>query len=284
MRYAVVYNMLKRETQVALPEVLELVHQRGELAVVESIADSKFSVGELYDCNVDRVVVLGGDGTMLSVARALADKQVPLIGVNFGKVGFLTPFSMDNLRDKALDLDDSNIIERLMLEMLIIREGGVSTPKIALNDVVINAGAPHRMVYLTLEVDKIKLATIGGDGIIVATPTGSTAYNLAARGPVMMPGMQGIILNPLHPHSFDCCPILVDADSEITIQAVRVNQGTDIVIDGQSVHPLRNGDTVYVRRSVNPAKIMQNPRYPRWHNLIAKFNWGNGPIDGLIKS
>lgn len=277
MRYAVVSNLLKQDTQDAVPEVIDIVKRHGELASVESVMDSKFSINELYERKVDRVVVLGGDGTMLAVARALQDRQVPLFGVNFGKVGFLTPFSMDDLRSGILDLDDSNIIERLMLEMIIIREGGTSPVKYALNDVVINAGAPHRMVFLTLEVDKIKLATIGGDGIIVATPTGSTAYNLAARGPVMMPGMQGIILNPLHPHSFDCCPIVVDADSEICIQAVRVNEGTDIVIDGQWVHPLRQGDTLYVRRSVGPAKIMQNPRYPRWHNLIEKFNWGNGP-------
>jgi NAD+ kinase len=273
MKYLIVANHSKSEVVQSLPEVSDIVCKHGTLVEIIDHHQERPFLG--YE--PDRIVVLGGDGTMLSVARMLGDNQVPLIGVNFGKVGFLTPFSMADLRTGVLELDNSNVISRLMLEMLVIRERDVVPICWALNDVVINAGSPHRMIYLTLQVDKINLATIGGDGIIVATPTGSTAYNLAARGPVMMPGMEGIIINPLHPHSFDCCPIIVDADSEICIQVVRANEGTDIVVDGQEVYQLLEGNTVYLRRSITPAKIMQNPRYPRWHNLIAKFNWGNGP-------
>jgi NAD+ kinase len=228
--------------------------------------------------NADRIVVLGGDGTMLSVARQLEERQVPLIGVNFGKVGFLTAFSVAELKELLPELTDANIIRRLMLQMRIQGKLGDWRPwQWALNDVVINAGAPHRMVYLKLIVDGIELATVGGDGIIVATPTGSTAYNLSAHGPVMMPGMPGIILNPLNAHSFDCCPIVVDADSQIRIEAVRVNEGTDVVVDGQDVFNLDAQDILEVRSARKRALIMQNPHYPRWHNLVTKFRWGDGP-------
>ena len=280
MRYAVISNLMKQETQDALLEVIELVKTVGELVAVDSVGiyGSKFTIGDLSRSNVDRIIVLGGDGTMLSVARHLKENQVPLIGVNFGKVGFLTAFSVAELKEQLPELSNQNIIRRLMLQMRVMGQPGDCRPwQWALNDVVINAGAPHRMVYLKLIVDGIELATVGGDGIIIGTPTGSTAYNLSARGPVMMPGMEGIILNPLHPHSFDCCPILVDADSEIRIEAVRVNKGTDIVVDGQDVFNLDTQDILEVRSAPQRALIMQNPRYPRWHNVVTKFRWGDGP-------
>lgn len=278
MNYCIVVNRDKA-TQEQLDEVVDIIQQNGQVVrIIDWNSNGQKGNVDLEEVSPDRMVVLGGDGTMLSVARFVGDHEVPLIGVNFGKVGFMTPFFVDDLRTCLCELSDRDIIERLMLEMSLFRNGAMIGHSLrALNDIVINAGAPHRMIYLQLEVDKTKIATIGGDGIIMATPTGSTAYNLAARGPVMMPGMEGIILNPLHPHSFDCCPIVVDADSEITIQAIRVNMGTDVVIDGQVVVPFQEGDIVYVRRTVCPAKIMQNPRYPRWYNLIEKFNWGNGP-------
>jgi len=270
-KYAVIYNDMKPEIRDSLHDILNIVEEVGELVRLDTAGPGRPLYSAEY--SADRIIVLGGDGTMLSVARHLKNNQVPLIGVNFGKLGFLTAFSVDELKELLPSLTDKNIIRRMMLQMRI----GEGPWHWALNDVVINAGSPHRVIYLKLVVDDIELATVGGDGIIVGTPTGSTAYNLSAHGPVMLPGMEGIILNPLHPHSFDCCPILVDADSRIRIEAVQVNDGTDVVVDGQDVFNLDTQDVLEVRMAPQHAQIIHNPRYPRWHNIVTKFRWGDGP-------
>ena len=228
---------------------------------------------------------------MLAAARRLEERQIPLIGVNFGKLGFLTAFTVRELESEFPKIlaGEAYISERLMLRVKGHHNLAEQTwdsaewddPKKSLycmNDVVINAGSPHRVIFLKIAIDGREIATIGGDGIIVGTPTGSTAYNLSAKGPILWPDVNAIIVNPLHPHSLDCPPIVVDASSEITITAVKVNTGTDLVVDGQDEFPFFEGDSFTAIRSPKPALIVRNPIYPKWRSLITKFRWGAPPV------
>ena len=141
-----------------------------------------------------------------------------------------------------------------------------------MNDCVINAGAPHRSISLELSVDHQAMATIGGDGVIVATATGSTAYNLAAHGPVLMPELDGLIVNPLNPHSLSYRPVVLGGNMRVDIQPKRVNKGTDVVFDGQKTVPLKMDMRVSIV-GAGVALIVNDPTLPPWGNFVQRFGW-----------
>ena len=227
----------------------------------------------------DRIVVLGGDGTLIGVARSLKSDQVPLIGVNVGKLGFLTEFSIDEFKnafDRAI-ADDELIDRRMALEVTISRNDVLVGDYVAINDCVIQAGPPFRIIELGLHVNGERLTDVGGDGLILCTPGGSTGHSLSAGGPIMQPGVDAIIMTPLNPHSLTHKPLVIECDASVSIQAIHVNEGTTLIVDGQVSCPLRRGDCVTVARFAADCLIVRNPDHGAWHNLITKLHWGRAP-------
>ncbi len=235
--------------------------------------------GKAAESKAHRIVVFGGDGTLLGVARSLGARQVPLIGVNVGKLGFLAEFSADELErcfDRAVS-DDTIISHRTVLEVKVEHNGGVRHAMLAVNDCVIRAGSPFRVVRLGVSINGEHLTDVAGDGLIVCTPSGSTAHNLSAGGPIMQPGVDAIVLTPLCPHSLTHRPLVIERESVIAILADDVNEGTTAIIDGQVACPLQPGDRVTIRRFDTDFQLVHNPLYAQWHNLVTKLHWGRSP-------
>jgi NAD+ kinase len=147
----------------------------------------------------------------------------------------------------------------------------------AINDCVIQAGPPFRMITLGVQLDGAHLSNVAGDGLIVCTPSGSTAHNLSAGGPIVQPDVDAMILTPLNPHSLTHKPIVVNREARLEITAMIVNEGTTAIIDGQEPHPLRTADRVIIRRYAHDFLLVRNPRHDRWHNLVTKLHWGQSP-------
>jgi len=268
-------NLQKPDAAAALEDLRAFAETRCAVVGTGTSLDGTEAVA----AGAERVVILGGDGTLIGVARSLETNQIPLIGVNVGKLGFLAEFSVEELKrvfDRAIG-DDSIISRRTMLQISVRHNGGVRDQSLAINDCVIQAGPPFRAIRIDVSINGEHLSSIGGDGLIVCTPSGSTAHNLAAGGPIMQPGVDAIILTPLCAHSLTHRPLVIERESVIEIVAAEVNQGTTAIIDGQVSCPLQTGDRLTVRRFDHDFLLVHNPLYAKWHNLVTKLHWGRPP-------
>lgn len=227
----------------------------------------------------DLCLVFGGDGTLLAAARMLAGSQVPLLGVNLGKLGFLAEFDVEHMQKHLAEVLAGKVAptERMMLNVRITncRRHVFESP--AANDVVIAAGEPFRMIDLLVERGDEEIARYPGDGLVVSTPTGSTAYNMSAGGPIMEPTLDAIAITPLAPHSLSMRPLVVASSQVIRITAVRVNAGSAAIVDGQVSTGLCAGDVVEVRKAATPVRIIPHPGRPFFDTLTRKLQWGPGP-------
>ncbi len=224
-------------------------------------------------------VVLGGDGTILNAARWLGSNGVPIVGVNIGKLGFLAEFSVSELKEYWPDIcaQRCRIVERMTLDCEVSTAGGVSFCGPAINDVVITAGDPFRMIELTMRLGSSEAGRIAGDGLIISTPTGSTAYNMSAGGPIVDPLVQAIIVTPICAHSLNHRPLVVSPEHEISIIAERVNKGTSIILDGQVSRGFAVGQEVKIRRGKYNLQVVASPARDHWGTLGAKLHWAQGP-------
>ncbi len=225
---------------------------------------------------LDYVVVFGGDGTLISAARALNQLRVPVIGVNLGKLGYLAEFSVAELKqlfDRIIG-SESQVEKRMMLSCSVKEKGFDST---AMNDVFVTAGPPFRMVDLEISVDRQPVASCVSDGLILATPTGSTAYSLSAGGPILSSSMNAIVITPICPHSLSFRPIVINAQSTVEIVANRVHEGTTLSIDGQVSCPLSTGDVVKITKAQGDFLVVNNPLRSRWETLATKLGWAGKP-------
>jgi len=252
----------------------------------------------IEDCNAeilkkcDFAVVFGGDGSIISTARNVSKASVPVIGVNVGKLGFLAEFSVGELKDffPCLTKGTAQIDKRMMLsckvfgptELAEISNGKEEdrTQKFcsaAINDVFITAGPPFRTVELKISVDSQPLAGCISDGLIISTPTGSTAYNLSSGGPIVSPKMEAVVITPICPHSLSFRPIVINAESTIEVVGIRVNEGTTVSIDGQVSLRLSIDDVVRVERENCDFLIVNNPLRSQWDTLATKLSWAEKP-------
>ncbi len=227
----------------------------------------------------DFAVVFGGDGTILSAARELCEASVPVIGVNVGKLGFLAEFAPVELQQQfdRIIKDSSLINKRMILDCRVRSKDAESFSSTAINDVVIAAGAPFSMIELKMSVQGQPLASCIGDGVIISTPTGSTAYSLSAGGPILSANLSVIVITPVCPHSLSFRPIVIDADSVVEILPVRVNEGTTITLDGQVSRKLTTDDVVRVQRHSCSFLVVDNPLRTQWDTLAGKLNWAGKP-------
>ncbi len=237
----------------------------------------------LKDVQTDAILVLGGDGTLLAAARRLEGTQIPMMGVNFGRLGFLANFTPDELKEdfKRLVASELPIRPRPILQVRVRAEGVERFSSIALNDAVVTAGPPYHIIDLVLSVSDhgsgAGSVRCSGDGIIISTPSGATAYNLAAGGPIVMLGVNGIGITPICPHSLSFRPVVVPMSSTIGIAPLHVNPGTTLFCDGQASTPLRVGDHVSIARADHDVLLYENPHSNAWEALAQKLHWALGP-------
>ena len=225
----------------------------------------------------DLVVVLGGDGTLLAVARAIGDRDVPILGVNLGTLGYLAEIARGELFAalEAVLSGRFRIEERMRIEVSVEGAGGALGRYLALNDAVISNTALSRMVHLEMRADGAEVTTYHADGLIVATPTGSTAYSLSAGGPLVYPTMQALVLTPISAHTLTQRPLVLPGTCEVQVR-VRDTRGGQVhlTVDGQVGRPLVQGDLVTVRRSARPARLLLDPARSRFDVMRAKLRWG----------
>ncbi len=226
---------------------------------------------------VDLVVVLGGDGTLLAAARAIDSRPVAVLGVNLGTLGFLTETARDGLFPALEEVIAGRFHTemRMRLEVVVDREGEERGRYLALNDAVIANTALARIVDLEVWADGAEVTTYHSDGLIVATPTGSTAYSLSAGGPLVLPSLEAILLTPICPHSLSQRPLLLPETCEVAV-SVRGRPGSEVqlTVDGQVGLELGDGDCVRVRRSEHSVRLLVPPGRNRFEVMRQKLSWG----------
>ena len=222
------------------------------------------------------VVVLGGDGTMLAAARAVAQARIPILGVNLGSLGFLTEVTLDELYPTldAVDRDRCAIEERAMVHCEVVRQGKVLSRHDALNDAVVNKTEIARISDFDVFIDQAFVANYKADGIIVATPTGSTAYSLAAGGPILLPDVGALVITPVSPHALTNRPLVVRESAEIGIVVRSADGAAMLSIDGQIGEPLKDGDRVVCRKSDLSVQLLKLNSRTFFDVLRTKLKWG----------
>lgn len=225
---------------------------------------------------VDLLVSLGGDGTLLSVARASGSRRVPILGVNLGSLGFLTEVNVEEMLPtlETVLAGNAKVVSRMRLEVQAFRDGEELGRFMALNDAVISKTALSRMIDLETLAGGETVTVYHADGLIVSTPTGSTAYSLSAGGPLLLPGLEAIVLTPICPHSLTQRPLVLPVDSEIEVVVHTRGGEATITMDGQEGMDLWDGDRVAMRRSPHPVDIIASPLRTRFQILRAKLRWG----------
>ena len=225
----------------------------------------------------DLVIVVGGDGSMLGAARSMVDYQVPLLGVNRGRLGFLTDIMPDEIESKVMDVLNGDYISesRFMLEMSVWRNGELVKSGHALNDIVLHPGRHLRMIEFELYVDSEFVYSQASDGLIVTTPTGSTAYALSGGGPLMHPSLDAIGLVPLNAHSLTSRPIVVSGDSEISLllgdESVTIMH---IACDGQIYQRVRPNDDIRIKKKANRLTLIHPSDHNYYETCRRKLDWG----------
>jgi len=222
------------------------------------------------------VIVFGGDGTLLAAARAFARTETPILSVNLGSLGFLTETPLNDIYNtlEAWCDNAAAIDVRAMMHTELHRDGSILQQWDALNDVVVAKGTIARMADFTVEIDQQFVATFRADGIIVSTPTGSTAYNLAADGPIMMPSVNAMVVTPICPHLLTIRPIVVPGESTVSVHVVGVPNETYLTVDGQEAVELYLGDHIHCQRSEYSVRLLRHQPNGLFNVLRSKLKWG----------
>ena len=225
----------------------------------------------------DLVIVIGGDGTLLNAARSLNPYEVPLLGVNLGRLGFLVDVSKERLEESLNEIFDGSFVEeeRFLLHTAIDRGGEILTENNAFNDVVIHKSHVARMIELECYVDNKFVSTMRADGLVISSPTGSTAYALSSGGPILHPSLNAIALVPICPHTLSNRPLVVSGDSHITIKVCDHEKSEVLVTcDGQIGLSLQVGDILRISKTVHPVRLIHPAAYDFFDILRDKLHWG----------
>ena len=227
---------------------------------------------------VEMIIVLGGDGTLLSVARLVEGKAIPILGVNVGGLGFLTEVTHEELYQTLEKVFNNEFImeERLLLKAQIFRHGELVARSFALNDVVVSKGTLAKMIKLEIYVNNQFVTVLRGDGVIIATPTGSTAYSLSAGGPILHPSVDALILTPICPHTLTNRPIVIPDRVKIETILKSKDEGVMATFDGQVGFSLRQEDVVEICASETKTKLIHSPAINYYEVLRRKLKWGEG--------
>jgi len=270
-------------------DLLALLDARGvdvvledRLATLSHFEKRAMQARDVIGETVDLAIVIGGDGSLLSAARTLVKHNTPVIGINRGRLGFLTDVSPDELAEQVTAVLDGKYRRdsRFLLDAEVIRNASVDGRADALNDVVVNSGTTARMIEFELTVDGEFVYRMNADGLIIATPTGSTAYSMSGGGPIMNPTLDAIVLVPMFPHSLASRPIVVHGDAEIRVDVLPRNEIHPLVTcDGQLSLTALPGDSVTVRKKQEPLTLLHPPGHSFYASCRDKLRWS----DALVK-
>ena len=282
MKVAILSKPNHSELSTLVPRLLEWLREHEYEVVADSqtsafAADAKsVSRDQIAAEKPDFVIVLGGDGTLLAAARAVAQANIPILGVNLGSLGFLTEVALGELFTtlESIKSDCCATDLRSMLHCELLRGGKVLGTYEALNDVVASKSTIARMADFDVSVDKKFVSNYKADGVIIATPTGSTAYSLAAGGPIVVPGVDAIILTPVSPHALTNRPLVLPGDSEIQIVVKNTQEGAFLTVDGQTGVELQGGDRILCRKSKHQVRLFRMTERTFFDVLRAKLKWG----------
>jgi NAD+ kinase len=281
-RIAIISKPQKEELRVLLPELVLWLKSHGHEPLLDPVSanyvmDEKvYARPDLSSLSPDLVIVLGGDGTLLAAARVFAHSGVPILSVNLGALGFLTEVRLADIYThlEAWNKGGCCIESRAMVHSELWRDGKLNCEHDALNDVVVAKGAIARMGHFAVEVDDQLAAIFRADGVIVATPTGSTAYSLAAGGPVLTPGVDVLVVTPICPHQLTLRPMVLPGTSRILVRIEGVPDQTFLTVDGQEAIQLRLGDELRCRRSDLSVKLIRLGKNGFFDVLRSKLKWG----------
>ncbi len=282
MRVGVIGHTGYDELPAILDGLLRLAPELGlDLQFEPTMAEVAHGGGELSSAaEIDALITLGGDGTLLRGARWLAGAKVPILGVNLGRVGFLTTCGTDEIGQALRVLASRECIAeaRMALHANAVDGSGSSRQEWrALNDFVVHKGGFARVVRLGLSVDGDSIGTYAADGVIISTPTGSTAYSLSAGGPVVVPTVESIVITPISAHALGVRPLVVSRDSEVVVHTNQSSEALMVTVDGQVGTELVPGETLVVRRSPNPVLIIRLPGNSFFERMRVKLGWGGLP-------
>ena len=281
-RIAIIAKPQKEELRQLLPELVLWLKAHGHEPLLDPVSANYVTDGpvharsDLSSLHPELVIVLGGDGTLLAAARVFARSCVPILSVNLGALGFLTEVRKADIYThlEAWGKGACCTESRAMLHSELWREGKLSCEHEALNDVVVAKGAIARMGHFAVEVDEQPAATFRADGVIVATPTGSTAYSLAAGGPVMVPRVDALVVTPICPHQLTLRPMVLPGSSRILVRIEGIPDQTFLTIDGQEAIELRVGDELRCRKSDYCVKLIRLGENGFFDVLRTKLKWG----------
>lgn len=256
---------------------IEVLIEEGTAAAMEPHHYTAASYADIGQ-RADLAVILGGDGTLLNAARCLAEFDVPLVGINQGRLGFMTDISRESMIDSitALLAGKFSHEQRFLLDAEVLRHGERAFHALTLNDVVINKGDTGRLIELEVKVDDELIHILRADGLIISTPTGSTAYALSANGPILHPSVAGIAIVPLCPHALSNRPITVSDHSTISVTLLPPHEGR-IHFDGQTRFDALGGDVVRIKRSLYAITLLHPPGYSYFAMLREKLHWSATP-------
>lgn len=270
-----------------LAAVLQWLDTRGiqgiletETAEMADLRDAPVLSRDALASQVDLLLVLGGDGTLLGMAARVgaAGKAIPILGVNFGRLGFLTEVTLAELYESldAVIAGTARVHERRLLTATTFRNGTIRDTQVVLNDVVVTRGEISRVIDLEVTVNGQFVTRVKADGIIIASPTGSTAYNLAASGPIVHPDVDAILITPIAPHTLANRPVVIPGSAVVEVRAIDMGRPADIFVtfDGQTGHKLETADTVRVTRAEATVRIVSSPSRNYFDTLREKLGWG----------
>ncbi len=278
----ILVNRTKPDAEKSLAAVRTAIEQVGRVVGVldanhDTLSDAR---------GADVLVVLGGDGTILAQARRCAALNIPVLGVKIGNLGFLAEFDVNSFTRHAPAIFRGaplSLAERMMLDAAVTLPGETAATfaDAALNDAVVTAGPPYRLIELDVYIDGEPGPTLRGDGVIISTPVGSTAYNASAGGPIVAPDLDSFTITPIAAHSLAFRPIVLPSTHTIELVIRRANDddgaGTTLVLDGQVHHRLPTGSRVRLSRSPHAVRLIRNPDATFWSTLIRKLHWASAP-------
>jgi NAD+ kinase len=283
-RIGIISRPRRVDLAAVVPPLLKWLEARGIRAVYDeesaaSLDPAAASKGQARDQlakSSDLLLVLGGDGTLLAASRVAAPHGIPILPINLGSLGFLTSFTLEELYPALEDTlaGRYSLSERVMLCATLQREGRVFDRQSVLNEVVVNKGALARMIDIELRIDGDFVCRYRADGLIVATPTGSTAYSLSAGGPIVHPGVESIIITPICPHTLSDRPVVVQDTCHIEMQLVGSTDSVFLTLDGQKGIPLQATDHIAISSAKEKLQLILPPRKSYFEILRNKLKWG----------
>ncbi len=257
-------------------ELSAWLKSKGIKQIGEPCSAASAQNGHKKPLNADLIVVLGGDGTMISTARMIGQGEVCVLGINYGSLGYLTDFRIEEMFPALEAIIEGNFEtdHRVMLEAELLREGKREAAGRVLNDVVINKAALARIIEIDVHLNGLFVNSFRADGLIIATPTGSTAYNLSAGGPIIYPSMNAVVITPICPFTLTNRPIVIPDDAEIELSLKDETEGVILTFDGQTGHRMKARDKVIIRKSETTFNLVQPANRNYFDVLRDKLKWG----------